>query len=59
MKVDPQNQLHPQQKEQFNDVNKTYQKAPKENFQVHNSKSANIKFTVNFEPILPPPTKAC
>ena len=24
IKVDPQNQLHPQQREQFKDINKTY-----------------------------------
>ena len=26
-------------------------------FQVYNSKSVNIKYNVNFEPTLPPPTK--
>lgn len=34
IKVDPHNQLHPQKKEQFNDVHKNYQKAFKENFSI-------------------------
>ena len=56
-KVDPQNQLHLQQREQFKDINKTYQNVFKENFQEYNSRSGNIKFDVNFEPALPPLTK--
>ena len=55
--VDPQNHLHPQQKKQFRDINKKYKGVFKENFQVYNGKSGNIKFVVNFEPTLPPPTK--
>ena len=57
IKVDPQNQLHPQQREQLKDINKTYQNVSKENFQAYNSKSVNIKVDANFEPTLPPPTK--
>ena len=57
IKVEPQNQLHPQETEQFKDENKTYYNAFKENFQVYNSKSGNVKFDVNFGPTLPPPTK--
>ena len=57
IKVDPQNQLHPQQRELFKDINKTYQNVFKENFQLYNGKLGNIKFDVNFEPTLLPPTK--
>ena len=56
-KVDPQNQLHLQQREQFEDINKTYQNVFRENFQEYSSRSGNIKFDVNFETALPPLTK--
>ena len=56
IKIETQNQLHPQQREQFKDTNKTYQNVFKENFQAYNRKSDNNKFDVNFEPTVPPLT---